>query len=154
MHPGSGWGSGSEGCCCPTQQSSLSPKTPSWNVSPACQLCALAVLTSCQSTHKKHQSEVSGGPRQSGADRQTDIYTDEFMFTAEDIQSSSPQDVHICKRVPVSIPGCWLMSCLQGDKRGNTSLSPTAARKVKDLLGSTRYVLNSGRNTCVINQYQ
>lgn len=48
---GSGWGSGSEGSCCPTQQSSLSLKSPSWNVSPACHVCALAVLTSCQSTH-------------------------------------------------------------------------------------------------------
>lgn len=48
---GSGWGSGSEGCCWPTQQSSLSLKSPSWNVSPACHVCALAVLTGCQSTH-------------------------------------------------------------------------------------------------------
>lgn len=47
----SGWGSENEGCCCPTQRRSPSLKSLSWNVSPACHVCALAVLTGCQSTH-------------------------------------------------------------------------------------------------------
>lgn len=47
----SGWGSGTGGYCCWTRRSSLSPKSPSWNVSPACHVCARAVPTSCQSAH-------------------------------------------------------------------------------------------------------
>ncbi len=43
--------SGSDGCCFPRRRNSLSLKSPSWNVSPSCHVCALAVLTGCQSTH-------------------------------------------------------------------------------------------------------
>lgn len=55
---GSRWGSGNEGYCFLTQPWSLSLKSPSWNVSPACHVCALAVLTGCQSTHT--QTSVRG----------------------------------------------------------------------------------------------
>lgn len=47
----SGWGSGNESYCCLTHWWSLSLRSLSWNVSPACHVCALAVLTGCQSTH-------------------------------------------------------------------------------------------------------
>lgn len=47
----SGLGSGNESYCCLTHWWSLSLRSLSWNVSPACHVCALAVLTGCQSTH-------------------------------------------------------------------------------------------------------
>lgn len=48
-------------CCRTTGPSSQSRRSPSWNVSPACRVCALAAPTSCRSANTSTHKHWRGG---------------------------------------------------------------------------------------------
>lgn len=127
-----GSGSGNEGgccCCCPTRQRSLSLKSPSWNVSPSCHVCALAVLTGCQSTHT--QTSERGQHRYTADGCCCYSWHTRFILCLQTNTQHKIKNMHavFCNQVPVSVPGSWLMSGLKENKTSSGRLSFTGGAK-------------------------